>query len=71
MMTAEGTIARRDGVTEIEADDMAALEAKVPDGYRYSPCAESERGPIASPNRSEGPYLLGAEARTVKICCSQ
>ncbi|OZB80603.1 hypothetical protein [Microbacterium sp. 13-71-7] len=34
MMTAEGTIARRDGVTEIEADDMAALEAKVPDGYQ-------------------------------------
>jgi len=34
MMTAEGTIARRDGVTEIEADDMAALEAKIPDGYQ-------------------------------------
>ncbi|MFJ4166272.1 hypothetical protein ACIPY5_12010 [Microbacterium sp. NPDC089698] len=34
MMTAEGTIARRDGVAEIEADDMAALEAKVPDGYQ-------------------------------------
>ncbi|MFB7843647.1 hypothetical protein [Microbacterium sp. NPDC056052] len=33
-MTAEGTIARRDGVTEIEADDMAALKAKVPDGYQ-------------------------------------
>lgn len=33
-MTAEGTIARRDGVEEIEADDMAALEAKVPDGYQ-------------------------------------
>jgi hypothetical protein len=31
MMTAEGTIARRDGVTEIESDDMAALEAKIPE----------------------------------------
>jgi hypothetical protein len=33
-MTAEGTIARRDGVEEIEADDMAALDAKVPEGYQ-------------------------------------
>ncbi|MGN7861438.1 hypothetical protein ACTJI8_12730 [Microbacterium sp. 22303] len=33
-MTAEGTIARRDGVTEIEADDMAALQAKIPDDYQ-------------------------------------
>ncbi|VXC30113.1 conserved hypothetical protein [Microbacterium sp. 8M] len=33
-MTAAGTIARRDGVTEIEADDMAALQAKVPEGYQ-------------------------------------
>ncbi|GAA4483391.1 hypothetical protein [Microbacterium panaciterrae] len=34
VLTAEGTIVRRDGVEEIEADDMAALEAKVPEGYR-------------------------------------
>lgn len=33
-MTAEGTIAGRDGVTEIQADDMAALQAKVPEGYQ-------------------------------------
>lgn len=29
-----GTFQRRDGVREIEADDMAALEAKVPDGWQ-------------------------------------
>ncbi|GAA1147808.1 hypothetical protein GCM10009651_35660 [Microbacterium natoriense] len=29
-----GTFERRDDVTEIEADDMAALEAKVPDGWQ-------------------------------------
>ncbi|MBS1672336.1 MAG: hypothetical protein JSS74_00010 [Actinobacteria bacterium] len=34
ILTAEGTIVRRDGVQEIEADDMTALEAKVPDGYQ-------------------------------------
>jgi hypothetical protein len=34
ILTAEGTIVRRDGLQEIEADDMAALEAKVPDGYQ-------------------------------------
>lgn len=34
MMTAEGTVARRDGVTEIEADDMETLQAKVPEGYQ-------------------------------------
>ncbi|MDQ4212485.1 hypothetical protein [Microbacterium capsulatum] len=33
ILTAEGTIVRRDGVQEIEADDMTSLEAKVPDGY--------------------------------------
>lgn len=33
-MTAEGTIARRDGVEEIEADDMDALRARVPDGHQ-------------------------------------
>ena len=33
VLTAEGTIVRRDGVREIEAEDMAALEAQVPDGY--------------------------------------
>lgn len=32
--TMVGRFERRDGVEEIEADDMAALEAKVPDGYR-------------------------------------
>lgn|GEM_PF-437667 len=34
VLTAEGTIVRRDGIQEIEADDMAALEAKVPEGYQ-------------------------------------
>jgi hypothetical protein len=34
ILIAEGTIVRRDGVQEIEADDMAALETKVPDGYQ-------------------------------------
>ncbi len=29
-----GTFERRDEVTEIEADDMDALEAKVPDGWQ-------------------------------------
>lgn len=29
-----GTYERRDDVREIEADDMAALEAKVPDGWQ-------------------------------------
>lgn len=30
----EGKFERRDGVTEIQADDMAALEAKVPEGWQ-------------------------------------
>lgn len=30
---AVGKFARRDGLTEIEADDTDALQAKVPDGY--------------------------------------
>lgn len=30
----EGKFQRRDSIREIEADDMAALEAKVPDGWR-------------------------------------
>lgn len=34
ILTSEARIERRDGVEEIEADDMAALEAKVPEGYR-------------------------------------
>ena len=34
ILTAEATIVRRDGVTEIEADDMDALLAKVPDGFQ-------------------------------------
>lgn len=34
MLTSTATIARRDGVQEIEADDMAALDAKVPEGWQ-------------------------------------
>lgn len=33
-MEATGTFKRVDGVREIEADDMASLEAKVPEGWR-------------------------------------
>lgn len=33
-LAATGTIERRDGVREIEADTMAGLEAKLPDGWR-------------------------------------
>ena len=33
ILKAVGTFARRDQVTEIEAEDMAALEAKVPEGW--------------------------------------
>lgn len=33
-LTATATIARRDDATELEADDMAALEAKVPEGWQ-------------------------------------
>jgi hypothetical protein len=33
-MEATGTFSRVDGIREIEADDMASLEAKVPDGWR-------------------------------------
>lgn len=33
-MAATGTFSRVDGIREIEADDMASLEAKVPDGWR-------------------------------------
>jgi hypothetical protein len=29
-----GQFVRRDGLTEIEADDIAALRAKVPEGYQ-------------------------------------
>ncbi|WP_102193221.1 hypothetical protein [Microbacterium aurantiacum] len=32
--TVEGRYERRDGTQEIEADDMTALEAKVPDGWQ-------------------------------------
>jgi len=32
-LTATGTIERRDGLREIEADTMTQLEAKVPDGW--------------------------------------
>lgn len=32
--TVEGRFERRDGIREIEADDMTALEAKVPAGWR-------------------------------------
>lgn len=33
-MEATGTFTRVDGVREIEADDMGALKAKVPDGWQ-------------------------------------
>lgn len=33
-MEATGTFSRVDGIREIEADDMAALQAKVPEGWR-------------------------------------
>ena len=34
LLTSTATMARRDGVEQIEADDMAALEAKVPEGWQ-------------------------------------
>lgn len=34
MMTAEATVVRRDGLREIEAEDMDALRALVPEGYQ-------------------------------------
>lgn len=34
MLTAVGTFARRDGARDIEADDRAALFAKVPEGWQ-------------------------------------
>jgi hypothetical protein len=34
VLTAVGTFARRDQVTEIEAEDLDALHAKVPDGWQ-------------------------------------
>lgn len=33
-LKATGTIERRDGIREIEADTMTQLEAQVPDGWR-------------------------------------
>lgn len=33
-MEATGTFSRVDSIREIEAEDMASLEAKVPDGWR-------------------------------------
>lgn len=33
-MEATGTFMRVDGIREIEADDMPALQSKVPDGWR-------------------------------------
>lgn len=33
-MAATGTFSRVDGICEIEAEDMAKLRAKVPDGWR-------------------------------------
>ena len=33
-MEATGTFTRVDGIQQIEADDMAALEKKVPEGWR-------------------------------------
>ncbi|WP_251439855.1 hypothetical protein [Microbacterium sp. USTB-Y] len=43
-MTAEDTIARRDGVTEIEVDDTLAREANIPE--TASLIAEPSRHPI-------------------------
>ncbi|GAA5198468.1 hypothetical protein [Microbacterium jejuense] len=34
LLTSTATITRMDGTQEIEADDMTALEAKVPDGWK-------------------------------------
>lgn len=34
VLKAKGTFARRDGVEQIEADDMDALLAKVPEGWQ-------------------------------------
>lgn len=34
ILKATGTFQRRDGIEEIEADDMDALQAKVPDGWQ-------------------------------------
>lgn len=34
LIKATGTIERRDGIREIEADTMSQLEAQVPDGWR-------------------------------------
>ncbi|MFL2001420.1 hypothetical protein [Microbacterium sp. A1-JK] len=33
LLSSVGTFARREGGREIEADDRAALQAKIPDGY--------------------------------------
>ncbi|MFL1999510.1 hypothetical protein [Microbacterium sp. A1-JK] len=33
LLSSVGTFARRDGAREIEADNRATLDAKVPDGY--------------------------------------
>lgn len=33
-LTATARFARRDGVEEVEADSMAALEAKIPEGWK-------------------------------------
>lgn len=34
VLTAEARIERRDGLQEIEADDLEALQAKIPEGYQ-------------------------------------
>mgnify|MGYP003583134804 CR=1 FL=1 len=34
LLTSTATMGRRDGVEQIEADDMTALEAKVPEGWQ-------------------------------------
>ena len=34
LLTSTATMARRDGVEQIEADDMAALQARVPEGWQ-------------------------------------
>jgi hypothetical protein len=34
LLTSTASMARRDGIQQIEADDQAALEAKVPEGWQ-------------------------------------
>ena len=63
-MTAEGTIARRDGVTEIEAETWPRCGRKCRTGISSSPCGVSERqlGQGAE-QREEEARLLGVDVR--------